>query len=829
MTAATTTSRRALGGRHQLGLVAATATLLAAAPLMSLYENWTWLFRSLFAVAAIAAVAAAARALRAPVWAQTLAMLGALLLNLTWQFRSGDEWFLLPSPATFEHFGVLLGEVPNAIASEAIPVRDYDGLLLLTTLGVGLVAIVVDVVAVGLRRPAVAGLPMLAIYSVPVAVHAGSVPAYTFVIGAFGFLWLVGADNLDRVRRFGRRFTGDGRDVDLWEPSPLAAAGRRLTVIGALIAVMLPVAVPGMTTGLIDRFGSGLPGAGGTGGGSPTSVNLFAALDGLLNRDVTEELVRLTTNDPDPYYLRIGVAEEITERGFNHRSPRGGSVGDPLPPPPVRGGPGVTQLRHQAKVDILRWSMNRAPTFSDLTAISGLGNQWRYDQDQQVVFAADDRVSGSYEFDYTRSEFDPDMLRRAAPLPEDHPIQEALTEVLPVPQITDLVSDLTEGQTTPYDQVLAIRNYFSRANGFRYSLETGSETTGTAIVDFAIDNKAGYCVQYATAMAWLVREAGIPARVAIGFTTGSRRTGDTYVLTNHNLHAWTEVYFEGAGWVPFDPTPSSAIVGAVDREWSPNPDRPNPGDPTNPGGGPDSGSQLPGEEGTNDPDSGLPPDEIGAGGGGFGSGRSSWPLWVASAVALLLAMLIMPALRRAQLRRQRVPRRPAEVAAVPAGESAPGAVISGDPAAAARHRAHAAWDELLDTMIDFEVPLDPAETPRVTSHRLVRECRLDAERRSIAGDGARLLGHAEERAAYAVDPLSPAGLGSALRAVRQALAGQAGRRTRLRAVLLPPSTLQRWRTAVGDTTNRAVSAMNRVGDAVGRLSPRRILAQRSGS
>jgi transglutaminase-like putative cysteine protease len=812
-------------GRHQLGLVAATATLLAAAPLMSLYENWTWLFRCLFTVALIAGAAAAARALRAPVWGQALAMLSALLLSLTWQFRSGEEWLLLPSGATFEHFGVLLGEVPEAIASEAVPVRDYDGLLLLTTLGVGLVAIMVDVVAVGLRRPAVAGLPMLAIYSVPVAVYAGSVPAYTFVIGAFGYLWLVGADNLDRVRRFGRRFTGDGRDVDLWEPSPLAAAGRRLTVIGALIAVMLPVAVPGMTTGLIDRFGSGLAGSGGSGGGgSPTSVNLFAALDGLLNRDNREDLVQLTTDDPDPYYLRIGVAGEITERGFNHRGPRGGSVGEPLPPPAVRGRPGVTPHQYQAQIEILGWRMNRAPTFSELTGVSGLGDHWRYDPEQQVLFAADDRISGSYEFEYTRWEFDPEVLRRATPLPNNHAIQQELTEVIPEPQITELVATLTEGIDSQYDQVLAIRNYFSRANGFQYSLETGSETTGTAIVDFAIENKSGYCVQYATAMAWLVREAGIPARVAIGFTTGGRRTGDTTVLTNFNLHAWTEVYFQGAGWVPFDPTPSSSVVGSSERDWEPDPDRPDPTDPTNPGGGPNNGTPIPGENDPANPDNLLPGDEIGAQGGGpLGTDRSTWPLWVAGALAVLLALLVMPALRRAQLRRRRVPRRLAELAVAPAGEVPAPGTMTADPAAAARHRAHEAWDELLDTMIDFEVPLDAAETPRLTVQRLVHECRLDAAGQTGAGDGARLLGQAEERASYALEPLPPAGLGTAVRAVRRALAGQATRWTRLRAVLLPPSTLLRWRAAVGEATGRTGSAMNRLGDALARLSPRRLL------
>jgi transglutaminase-like putative cysteine protease len=806
-----------MAGRHQLGLVAAAATLLASAPLMSLYENWTWLVRSAFAVAMIAGAAAAARALRAPVWVQLVVMPAALLLSLTWQFGGGERMSLVPTPGTFQHFGELLGEVPDAVAAEAIPVSDRPGLLLLTTLGVGVVAILVDFAAVGLRRPAVAGLPMLAIYSVPVAVFAGSVPWYTFVIGAFGYLWLVGADNLDRVRRFGRRFTGDGRDVDLWEPSPLAAAGRRLTVVGALIAVLLPVVVPGMTTGLIDRFGPGIAGTGEGEGGSATSINLFAALSGLLNRDVTQDLVQFTTDDPSPYYLRLGIADQVTERGFNHRNPQGAPVTEPLPGESLTEGNGVTLNRHHAQVEILDFGMNRAPVFSEPTAITGLSDDWNYDSDQQVVFRPDAPIAGTYEFDYTRAEFDPEALRNAAPLAEDDPIQQELTEVPEVSEITELVAGLVAGQTTPYDRVLAIRDYFSRANGFTYSLETGPETTGEAIVDFAIVNKAGFCLQYATAMAWLVREAGLPARVAFGFSTGSERSGETYLLTNHNAHAWTEVYFDGFGWVPFDPTPSLSVPGSVNQPWSPDPDRPQTPTTNNPNPGPNEGRP---------PNSTAPPpgggdefiDPGGAPGGGpLGTSESSWPLWVGGAVALVLSLLMLPALRRSQLRRRRIPRGPAEVALA----TAPG-IVSGEPAAAARHRAHAAWEELLDTMLDFQVALDPAETPRLTAARLVRECRFDAISRD-AGDGVRLLGQAEERARYAPAPLAPAGLGTALRAVRRGLAGQSSRRTRLRAALLPPSTLLRWQNGLGEAFSRSTTATNRIGEALSRLSPRRIL------
>ena len=166
---------------------------------------------------------------------------------------------------------------------------------------------------------------MLAIYSVPVAVYVDSVPVLPFIVGAAGFLWLLVADNVDRVRRFGRRFTGDGRDVDVWEPSPLAAAGRRLAVIGVAAAVLLPLAVPGLTTGLLSRLtqvGAG-NGTGGFGTGGNGRVNLFASLSGSLNQNETKEMLRVTTNEPDPFYLRLGVADVVNESGFANRPPTG--------------------------------------------------------------------------------------------------------------------------------------------------------------------------------------------------------------------------------------------------------------------------------------------------------------------------------------------------------------------------------------------------------------------------------------------------------------------------------------------------------------------------
>src|SRR6202007_2213208 len=78
---------------------------------------------------------------------------------------------------------------------------------------------------------------------------------------------------------------------------------------------------------------------------------------------------------------------------------------------------------------------------------------------------------------------------------------------------------------------------------------------------------AGYCQQFAGAAALLLRLAGVPARVVAGFATGRRVGPDRYVVRDLDAHDWIEVYFQGYGWVPFNPTPSAdpaLIAGGVD-------------------------------------------------------------------------------------------------------------------------------------------------------------------------------------------------------------------------------------------------------------------------
>ena len=112
---------------------------------------------------------------------------------------------------------------------------------------------------------------------------------------------------------------------------------------------------------------------------------------------------------------------------------------------------------------------------------------------------------------------------------------------------------------TPYDTARAIERYLISDGGFTYNLNADYNRADKAIEEFLDGNKEGFCTQFATTMALLLRELGLPSRVAYGATRGREEGPDEYVITGYNVHTWVEVYFPGVGWYPFDPTPGFSV------------------------------------------------------------------------------------------------------------------------------------------------------------------------------------------------------------------------------------------------------------------------------
>lgn len=121
------------------------------------------------------------------------------------------------------------------------------------------------------------------------------------------------------------------------------------------------------------------------------------------------------------------------------------------------------------------------------------------------------------------------------------------------PRVREIAASLTSQASSPYQAAMAIQNHL---RSFTYTLQVPAGHGGDYLVQFLTEVRAGYCEQFASAMAVLARASGLPARVAVGFLPGDP-TGAAFSVTGEHAHAWTEIFFDGIGWVAFEPTPRS--------------------------------------------------------------------------------------------------------------------------------------------------------------------------------------------------------------------------------------------------------------------------------
>ncbi|MDP5228331.1 MULTISPECIES: transglutaminase domain-containing protein [Arthrobacter] len=141
---------------------------------------------------------------------------------------------------------------------------------------------------------------------------------------------------------------------------------------------------------------------------------------------------------------------------------------------------------------------------------------------------------------------------------------------LPDPQgtpqaLTQKAQAIVGDAPTPIDQVRQIESYFRTKGAFSNGLVTEGQVPslsghGAARIAslFTAKQMLGDDEQYATAMALVCRQLGIPARVVMGFypdPKSPQNGAGTVPIKGNDVHAWVEVNFDRVGWVPFDPTP----------------------------------------------------------------------------------------------------------------------------------------------------------------------------------------------------------------------------------------------------------------------------------
>ena len=148
----------------------------------------------------------------------------------------------------------------------------------------------------------------------------------------------------------------------------------------------------------------------------------------------------------------------------------------------------------------------------------------------------------------------PGILQRQDAIPESIRIRYLQLPAIPQ-RVHDLAARLTDDAGSPYEAAVAINRFL--VGRFRYNLQAPTLPWGADAVDhFLFGSREGSCETFSSAMAVLLRAAGIPARFVTGYTTGSYNvlTG-YYEVRNSDAHAWVEVYLPRVGWIEFEPTP----------------------------------------------------------------------------------------------------------------------------------------------------------------------------------------------------------------------------------------------------------------------------------
>jgi hypothetical protein len=160
-----------------------------------------------------------------------------------------------------------------------------------------------------------------------------------------------------------------------------------------------------------------------------------------------------------------------------------------------------------------------------------------------------------------------------------YPLDRLAVHLPPVLQGTDwghlfrLSLHLAKGETTELAIVHHVENYLLGGDRFHYTTDVGRPGP-EPLLRFLFHTHAGYCQHFAGAAALLLRVAGVPSRVVVGFATGEQIAPHTWAVRDTDAHAWVEVYFPGVGWVPFNPTPAAApavVAAGIDVLQPPAP------------------------------------------------------------------------------------------------------------------------------------------------------------------------------------------------------------------------------------------------------------------
>jgi transglutaminase-like putative cysteine protease len=569
--------------RSNAALVASTATVaggmfLTTLPLSSIFTDWQWLTVSVGCALPYLLIVCGLRYRGTARWWHSVVGLLASVLMLLWVFVPQHLLLgVIPTPASGSDINSLLNQAHTIMQADHAPLASNAPLRLLVAAALVGLTCLTDVLGVLLRQPLIASAPLLEILAVASATSSKSANPFWFAAAAVGFLLILLA---------GTRL----QDI-AWGPSVDGSAGRlgggrRMAVTGIVAALLVPLLLPAVPTNLLARAAHHNGNGSGAGvGNGQVVLNNLASLRGSLQRPNPTNLFQVHVGSGDePFYVRQEVDDQFTNDGWQPTAVDSNSPetlplsvdGYPVAPAENAVTGGLQAFPMQATFTIQALGGKTLPILANPSELRVPNDAGFWDSGSSNVSG----VSLKRNLIYTEAvqQLAPSIAQlRAAPDWNPGGDRQQLARYLGLPQqpeqVVSLAKTLTANLASAYDKAKAISDYFTNGkNGFVYSINAPANDGSNALVAF-LTQKQGFCQQYAAAAAVLMREAGLPTRVVLGYTHGPPDANGNFTVTTSDAHAWVEVYFSGIGWVPFDPTPlTGADAGrAVALPWAAHP------------------------------------------------------------------------------------------------------------------------------------------------------------------------------------------------------------------------------------------------------------------
>ena len=442
-----------------------------------------------------------------------------------------------PPPLSLRGWGSVLDEIERDVYSAArityatpIPYDLHAGLLVI------LVPVVVIVVAFATSATLYEESPVVSVAVLGLTIGVLSTVSFEVGIGPFFALFVALLLLASDGPRQGAR------------PVPAAVLAGVL-VVGLVLALpRAPFAEEAIRPALIDWTRIG------TGGTSRLAVQ--ADVGDYLNRGRGAELMRIRS--PEPLFWRGGTLDYFDGVRWSSTVQPGEDDGEEI-------SVGVPTREVVQRVEVLEAETNllfggyRISSVSVPYASEHSDGSWAsarpLTRDSSYRVLSEIPQPTAAQLEAAGTAYPAAVREKFLQLPEDRP--EILRET------AQKIQADYEPQT-PYAAARAIEQYLSHDGGFTYNLGVDYTRADRAIEEFLGEGKQGFCTQFATSMALLARELGVPSRVVYGATTGKEVEPDEYVVTGYNMHTWVEVYFPGVGWYPFDPTPGFSVPAAME-------------------------------------------------------------------------------------------------------------------------------------------------------------------------------------------------------------------------------------------------------------------------